>query len=313
MRIGIDIMGGDFGPETTVSGTFLARKEMPEDIEFILFGNKASIIRNCSDNGFDLNGIEIIDSSDDIQMSDHPYKSFFSRKNSSIYLGFQMLKSGKIDGFCSAGNTGAMMIGASQVINSIPGIIRPAIAANLPNQNSDPTVILDVGLNPDSRPDVLYQYGLLGSAYYKSQQNHTEPKVGLINIGLEEEKGNLAVKSAYQLMIDNDDYPFIGNVEPVSLFSEQKANVLVCDGFVGNIILKEAEAFYHLIKSRKISDDFFEMFNFENFGGTPVLGINKPVVVGHGVSNKIAIKNMILHTWEVSKNNLIQNIKEAIQ
>lgn len=313
MRIGIDIMGGDFAPESTVSGAFLARKEIPDDIEFLLFGDKESIIRKCSDNGFDLNGIVIIDTSDDIRMSDHPYKSFFSKKNSSIYKGFQELKSGQIDAFCSAGNTGAMMVGASQIINLIPGIIRPSIAANIPNLSGNPGILLDVGLNPDARPDVLFQYGILGCAYFKSLYQRDDAKVGLINIGTEEDKGNLTAKSTYQLMLENDAYNFIGNVETNTIFYDVQANVLVCDGFVGNIILKEAEGFYRLIKQRNIEDGFFEFFNFENFGGTPVLGINKPVVVGHGISNDIAIKNMILHTWEVTKNNLITNIKEAIQ
>jgi glycerol-3-phosphate acyltransferase PlsX len=313
MRIGIDIMGGDFAPEATVSGTFLARKEIPEDVQFFLFGDEKSIIRKCSDNGFDVNGMEIIHTTEQISMSDHPYKSFISKKDSSIYKGFQYLKSEKIDAFCSAGNTGAMMVGASQVINSIPGIIRPSVAAQLPNINGSNTVILDVGLNPDSRPDVLYQYGKIGSAYYKSLFQKENPGVGLINIGTEEEKGNLAVKSAYQLMNDNNEYDFVGNIETNNIFSNPEANVLVCDGFVGNVIIKEAEAFYGLLKSRKIDDDFFEIFNFEKFGGLPLLGVNKPVVVGHGISNEIAIKNMILHSWEVTRNNLINNIKEAIQ
>lgn len=313
MRIGIDIMGGDFAPEATISGTFLARKEIPDDTELVLFGEKESIIRKCSDNGFDLNRVVVIDSTENISMSDHPYKSFFAKKNSSIYKGFQLLKSGEVDAFCSAGNTGAVMVGASQVINSIPGIIRPAIAVNLPNLNGLPSVLLDIGLNPDSRPDVLFQYGILGAAYFKSQHHVEHPKVGLINIGEEEEKGNLATKSAYQLMMENNEYDFVGNVESDSIFSGSPANVLVCDGFVGNVIIKEAEGFYRLFKRRNIKDDFFELFNFENFGGTPVLGINKPVVVGHGISNDIAIKNMILHTWEVTKNNLVNNIKEAIQ
>ncbi len=313
MRIGIDIMGGDFAPEATVSGSFLARKEIPEDVQFVLLGDKESIIRECSDNGFDLNGMEIIHTSDQISMSDHPYKSFVSKKESSIYKGFQFLKAAKIDAFCSAGNTGAMMVGASQVINSIPGIIRPAVAAQLPNFNGSNSIILDVGLNPDSRPDVLYQYGMIGSAYYKSLYQKDNPGVGLINIGKEEEKGNLAVRSAYQLMNENDEYDFVGNIETNDIFSNTDANVLVCDGFVGNVIIKEAEAFYGLLKNRNIQDDFFEIFNFENFGGLPLLGINKPVIIGHGISNEIAIKNMILHSWEVTKNNLINNIIEAIQ
>ncbi|MCK4920823.1 MAG: phosphate acyltransferase [Bacteroidales bacterium] len=308
MRIGIDIMGGDYAPEATVSGAILALKEIPDNIELILFGEKESIIRS-SDSGFDFSGMEIVETSESITMSDHPYKAFFSKKKSSIYKGFQQLRSGKIDAFCSAGNTGAMMIGATQIINVIPGIIRPSIAARIPNMSGRPLILLDVGLNPDSRPDVLYQYGVIGKIYAKSLFKIEDPKIGLVNIGVEEEKGNLASKAAYQLMKDEIDFNFVGNVEANEIFTDPRCNVLVSDGFVGNVLLKEAEGFYKLIKSRNINDDFFELFNFENFGGTPILGVCKPVVVGHGISNDVAIKNMILHTWEVLKSNLVENLK----
>ena len=311
MRIGIDIKGGDFAPESTIAGVRLALKEIPDDTQLVLFGENESIIRS-PDNGFDLSKVDVVEASESILMSDHPYKAFFSKKNSSIYKGFQQLKSGEIDAFCSAGNTGAMMIGATQVINVIPKIIRPSISATIPNLAGTPLILLDVGLNPDSRPDVLYQYGIIGKIYAESLFKIKNPKVGLVNIGSEEEKGNLTTKAAYQLMKDSDDFNFVGNVEANDIFSDPGVNVLVCDGFVGNVILKEAEGFYKLIKSRNLSDDFFELFNFENFGGTPILGVCKPVVVGHGISNDMAIKNMILHTYEVLKSELVNNIKATI-
>jgi len=306
-------MGGDFAPESTISGSYLARKELPEDLELVLFGNRESIIRFCENNGFDINRVSIFHCSDQIQMSDNPYKAFFTKKDSGIYQGFRELKAGNIDGFCSAGNTGAMMIGATQVINSIPGIIRPAIAAEVPNLTGKHSVLLDVGINPDSRPDVLYQYGILGRAYSMSLNGVLDPRVGLINIGKEEEKGNLTSKSAFQLMIDSSDFTFAGNIEGHEILTDPSADVLVCDGFIGNIILKQTESFYQVIKNRKIDDDFFEMFNFENFGGTAILGVNKPIVVGHGISNDKAIKNMVIHTWKVVKKNLVNYIKEALK
>ena len=313
MRIGIDIMGGDFAPEAAVLGAFMARRNIPEDTEFVLFGDKESIIRISGDNGFDVHNVTIVPTSEMILMSDHPYKSFVTKRNSSIVTAFKYLRNNEIDALCSAGNTGAMMIGASQIINSIPGIIRPAIAANLPNLSGQSTILLDVGINPDSKPDVLYQYGILGKAYALSVNKVEDPRIALVNIGSEEEKGNLVAKSAFQLMKESKDFNFIGNVEANEFFTDPRADALICDGFIGNIILKEAEGFYKLLKSRKINDDFFEFFNFENFGGTPILGVNKPVVVGHGVSNGTAIKNMILHTWEVLRNDLISNIKVAIE
>jgi glycerol-3-phosphate acyltransferase PlsX len=313
MRIGVDIMGGDFAPQTTVQGSFLARDQIPDDIELVLIGDRESIIQIAEDNGFDVNKVSIVHSSETILMNDHPYKAFSTKSDSSIVKGFRMLKAGEIDAFCSAGNTGAMLIGASKVITPIPGIIRPAITAIMPNLFGTPNVILDVGINPDSRPDVLYQYGILGSIYSKALYNIMQPRVGLVNLGSEDEKGNLVTKAAFQLMKESKDFNFVGNVEGNEFFKNQKTEVLVCDGFVGNIILKQAEGFYHLVKERGIADEFFEEFNFENFGGTPVLGINKPVIVGHGISNGIAIKNMILNSWTVCKSNLINNIKAALE
>jgi phosphate acyltransferase len=313
MRIGVDIMGGDFAPQTTVQGSFLARDQIPDDIELVLIGDRESIIQIAEDNGFDVNKVSIVHSSESILMNDHPYKAFTTKSDSSIVKGFRMLKAGEIDAFCSAGNTGAMLIGASKVITPIPGIIRPAITAIMPNLSGTPNVILDVGINPDSRPDVLYQYGILGSIYSKALYNIPQPRIGLVNLGSEDEKGNLVTKAAFQLMKESKDFNFVGNVEGNEFFKNQKTEVLVCDGFVGNIILKQAEGFYHLVKERGIADEFFEEFNFENFGGTPVLGINKPVIVGHGISNDIAIKNMILNSWTVCKSNLINNIKAALE
>lgn len=313
MRIGVDIMGGDFAPLATVKGSFLALEQNKLDFELILFGDSESIIRVAKDNGFDINDrIEIVHCSETISMNEQPYKAFSRKNDSGIVKGFRWLKSGKIDAFCSAGSTGAVMIGAIQVVNSIPGIIRPAVAAIIPNLDGVPSILLDVGLNPDSRPDVLYQYGLLGSAYATAINKIKNPRVALINIGSEEEKGNLITKSAYQLMRDSSDFSFFGNVEGMDLFYNSAAEVLVCDGFVGNVILKEAEGFYRLIKKRGIEDEFFEMFNFEHFGGTPILGVNKPVVVGHGISGEKAIKNMILQAVEVAKSNLTEIIKSSL-
>jgi glycerol-3-phosphate acyltransferase PlsX len=183
----------------------------------------------------------------------------------------------------------------------------------LPTDSDTPSIILDVGINPDTRPDVLYQYGILGSLYAKHILEIENPRVALLNIGSEEEKGNLLVKAAFTVFKESKEFNFIGNIEGHDLFSNEKADVIVCDGFVGNIVLKEAEAFYHLIKKRGINDRFFEKFNFENHGGTPILGVNSAAIIGHGISNDIAIKNMILHTLHVVKAGLIEKIKDAFK
>ncbi len=313
MRVGIDIMGGDFAPVSTIVGASLAHGEVSDSIEIILFGDKELINRTAEENNVEIGNMKIVHCSETIAMNDQPYKAFSKKIDSGIVKGFRKLKSGEIDAFCSAGSTGAVMIGAIQVINLIPGIIRPAVAAVIPNLEGFPSILLDVGLNPDCRPDVLCQYGILGAAYSESIFNVTNPRVGLINIGREEEKGSLIVKSAYHLMKDSSDFNFVGNVEGVDLFYNSASEVLVCDGFIGNVILKEAEGFYRLLRKKKIYDEFFETFNYEHFGGTPVLGINKPVLVGHGISSPLAIKNMILQAVKVTGSDITDKIKTALE
>ncbi|MDF1571530.1 MAG: phosphate acyltransferase PlsX [Bacteroidales bacterium] len=312
MRIGIDIMGGDFSPGAAIEGSLLARKELPSDVEIILIGDRECIEKHAAENACDLSVFEIIHTSDWLRMGDHPLKALKKTPGASIFLGQRLLKNKKIDGFCSAGNTGAMLVGAMQIVTPIPGVIRPAISAMIPNFEGPDSVLLDVGLNPDARPDVLYQYGILGSLYARLVNEIPNPRVALLNIGEEEEKGNLVTRSTWQLMDDSSDFNFIGNMEANALFLRAETDVLVCDGFVGNIVLKEAEAFYRLISSRKVCNGYFEMFNFENFGGTPVLGVKAPLVIGHGISNNKAVKNMIIQTRNVVESGLVNNITETL-
>ncbi len=312
MRIGIDIHGGDYAPEVTVKGSIEAVKYLSADDKLVLIGDSADAERICKENNFDSAVFEIVHTEEKISMGEHPAKAFTRKTNASIVLGFGLLSQDKIDAFASAGNTGAMLVGAMQVVKSIPGVIRPSITATIPRLSDKPTLLLDVGINPDCKPDVLYQYAILGSLYAEHVLNINKPKVGLLNIGSEEEKGNLLAKTTFQAMKDTTEFNFIGNVEGSDFFSEN-VDVVVCDGFVGNVILKTAESVYRLIKQRNITDDFFEKFNFENYGGTPVLGVNKPVIIGHGVSNEKAIKNMILHTREVVQSNLLDKIKRAFK
>jgi glycerol-3-phosphate acyltransferase PlsX len=312
MRIGIDIMGGDYSPGAAIEGSLLAREELSSDVEMILIGDRERIEPYATEKAHDLSSFEIIHTAEWLRMGDHPLKSLKRTPGASIFLGQRLLKNKELDGFCSAGNTGAMLVGAMQIITPIPGVIRPAISAMIPNHEGPDSVLLDVGLNPDARPDVLYQYGILGSLYARLVNEISEPRVALLNIGEEEEKGNLVARSTYQLMDDSDDFQFIGNMEANGLFLSSETDVLVCDGFVGNIVLKEAEAFYRLISSRNICNGYFEMFNFENFGGTPVLGVKAPLVIGHGISNDKAVKNMIIQTRNVIESELVNNIAETL-
>jgi glycerol-3-phosphate acyltransferase PlsX len=223
-----------------------------------------------------------------------------------------MLKNNEIDGFCSAGNTGAMLVGASYTVNVIPGVIRPALALIVPSTDNRHSVMLDVGLNLDSKPDVLLQYGILGSIFAEYVLEIKNPVVKLLNIGEEESKGTPSIKAAYELMRDHPQLNFKGNIEANGLFRETMPDVIVCDGFVGNVILKQTEAFHHIYKSRNLKDSYFDSLDFENIGGTPIVGINANVVIGHGISKRKAIMSMILQTSAVVHANLAQKIKEAI-
>jgi glycerol-3-phosphate acyltransferase PlsX len=312
MRIGIDMMGGDYAPGSVIRGAILARESLPVDTEVILIGKQDLFTRYSEENQLDVSGLSIMHADDSVGMEEHPLKAFKEKPKAGLYLGQRLLADGSLDGFCSAGNTGAMMVGAMQIITSIPGIIRPAIAASIPNVEGTQSVILDVGLNPDARPDVLYQYGSIGTIYSNLVHGIEEPTVALLNVGLEENKGNLVTRSAYQLMKESSTYNFIGNIEANEMFVSTRADVIVTDGFIGNIMLKQAEAFYKVVSLKSVGNGYFELFNFENFGGTPVLGVNAPLVIGHGISNDKAIKNMLLHTAEVIGAGLVKRIKEEL-
>lgn len=310
MRIGLDIMGGDHAPEVTVAGAIGAYPELAPDTKLVLIGDQKAILDLCRKEHFDASVFEIVDAPETIGMGDHPAKAFAQKTNSSINIGYGMLSKGLIDGFASAGSTGAMMVGAMYTVKQIPGVLRPAISTFPPRLDGKLNVLLDVGLNPDCKPDVLYQYGILGSLYAEFVHEIKNPKVALLNIGEEEEKGDLLSKSAYALMKGTSQFNFIGNVEGRDLFTD-KADVIVCNGFVGNVVLKEAEAFYFMFKNLGLSHSFFDKINPDNHGGTPILGINANVIVGHGSSNSRAIKTMVLLTEKVIHADLPRHIKNS--
>ncbi len=312
MKIGLDAMGGDFAPDATVEGAVDALARLHQGDRLVLIGDNLRIREKLASLNVEPSLFDIVPASQVIEMHDHPAKAFSQKKDSSIAVGFGMLKSGMIDGFASAGNTGAMLVGASYTVNVIPGVFRPALIALIPNVNGKSSIILDVGINPDSKPDVLLQYGMLGTVYARHVLGIKEPSVGLLNIGEEESKGSSAVKAAYELLRESSDLLFRGNIEGHHLFTDEMTDVIVCDGFVGNVVLKMAEKFYTVARSKGIKDSFFERLNFEVVGGTPVVGINENVVVGHGISNRTAIMNMILQTRDVVHADLARKIKEAI-
>jgi len=310
MKIGLDIMGGDFAPDTTVAGAILAEKELSSDVSLVLIGREDEISTRLE--GHDSSQFEIVHADEVIEMADSPTKALSQKRNSGIALGFKMLREGELNGFASTGNSGAMLVGAMRSVGAIPGIYRPCAVTPVPKMNGSVTILLDVGINADCKPDVLYQFAILGSLYAECVYNVVSPKVGLLNIGEEEGKGNLLTQSTHTMMKGTNDFNFVGNVEGRDIFSEE-VDVIVCDGFTGNVVLKEIEAFYDIIKKRGISDEYLDQFNYENYGGTPFLGINAPVVIGHGASNDIAVKNMIMLTKEIIESQISDRIKEVFR
>ena len=311
MKIGLDVMGGDYAPKATIAGAIMASKELGTSDRIVLIGDEQTIYQQLEEENVNPEEFDIIHASQAIGMGEHPLKAFKSKPDSSINIGFSLLKAKEIDAFSGAGNSGAMLVGATYSLKPIPGVIRPCTAAILPKQNGGITILLDIGTNPDPKPDVMYQFGILGSLYAEFIHDIKNPKVGLLNIGAEEEKGNLLTQSAHQLMKGTNDFNFIGNVESRDLLND-KADVIVCDGFTGNIVLKQLESMYRVLIKRGLLDDYIERFNYENTGGSPVLGINSSVVLGHGISSPIAIKNMLLLSKEISYADLFEKISQTL-
>ena len=312
MKIGLDVLGGDFAPKATIHGAIMAQKELPDTDQIVLIGDRERIVAFLKEENVRPDRFEIVDAPDLIEMDEQPTKALVNKPNSSISVGFRMLKHKEIQSFASAGSSGAMMVGSIFSVNTIQGIIRPSAPAFIPKENGGSSVLIDVGTNPDAKPDVMYQFGILGSLFAEHVFHVKKPRVGLLNIGAEEKKGSLTTQSAFQLMKDSKDFHFVGNVEGRELFRDN-VDVIVCDGFVGNIVLKQVEAMYRVLVKRGIKDSYLDRFNYETYGGTPILGVNSTVIVGHGISNGNAIRKMILMAKEVHDAKLAQKIKHALE
>jgi glycerol-3-phosphate acyltransferase PlsX len=312
MKIGLDIMGGDFAPKNCLDGAIMALDLLPSDVKIVLIGDSEKAKSYLKEQGVSEDKFEFVHSTDVIEMGEHPTKALAQKPQSSISIGFKLLKENELQCFASAGNTGAMLVGAMFSVKAVPGVIRPCITSIVPKENGGFGIILDVGTNADCKPDVLYQFAILGSVFAKEVYKIKNPKVGLLNIGEEPEKGNLVAQAAHSLMKDSKDFNFIGNVEGSEVF-EDKADVIVCEGFAGNVFLKTAEAFYSIIKKRNRSDDYFDKFNYELYGGTPILGINSNVMIAHGKSTPLAFKNMMILSKDIVEANLNEKIKTVFQ
>ncbi len=311
IRVGIDMMGGDFAPEEALKGVAHFLESDDHAVHIVMFGDSHLIDEHLSALQLPADGYTLVHTSQSIDMHEHPTKALKEKPDSSIAVGFQQLAQGNIDAFISAGNTGAMMVGAMFSIKAIEGILRPTIGAYLPREDGSLGLLLDVGLNADCKPEHLNQFAILGSLYAEHILNIKSPKVGLVNIGEEEGKGNLLAQATYPLLKSNELIHFIGNVEGRDLLIN-KADVMVCEGFTGNVVLKMAESIHDIIKRRNIQDEYFDRFDFEAHGGVPVLGVAKPVIIGHGISHHTSFKNMLRIATKMVESDLNGKIKESL-
>lgn len=286
------MMGGDFAPLEAVKGVlqYLSGHNIPATL--VLLGDQPQLEKLLAEHKVPVQQIKIVHAPQVIDMHDQPTKALKEKQQSSIAVGFQLLASGKTDAFISAGNTGAMLVGALFSIKALEGVMRPTISSIIPKANGGTGLLLDVGLNADCKPEQLNQFAMMGSVYAQLILGIDNPRVGLINVGEEEGKGNLLTQATYPILKENPDINFIGNIEGRDVLMD-KADVMVCEGFTGNIILKLAESLYGITQRKEIKHKYFERFNFENYGGTPVLGVAKPVIIGHGISHAKAFMNMI--------------------
>lgn len=305
------MMGGDFAPLEAVKGA-AEYLQLHENVHIVMIGDNTLIKDHLKTHPIDGEAYSIIPTTQVIEMHEHPTKAFKEKQDSSIAVGFHLLASGKIDAFISAGNTGAMMVGALFSIKTIEGITRPTIGAYIPREDGSLGLLLDVGLNADCKPENLNQFAILGSLFAEHILNVKNPKVGLVNIGEEEGKGNILAQAAYPLLKENEQINFTGNIEGRDILID-KADVMVCEGFTGNVVLKMAESVYDIVKRRQIKDEHFNRFNFESYGGVPVLGVSKPVIIGHGISEKTAFKNMIDIARKMKTTDLTGKITESFK
>jgi glycerol-3-phosphate acyltransferase PlsX len=312
MNIAIDVMGGDYAPEAVVDGILLAISNLAPEETILAVGPADTINTLLADRGYTGSQIRVINAEQVIEMGEHPTRALSQKPNSSIGIGFALLKDGKADIFASAGNTGAMMVGSLFSVKTIEGIQRPAIAGFIPQTDGTHAVMLDIGANADCKPEMLEQWAVLGSAYAAATRGIESPRVGLLNIGEEEQKGSILTQATYALLKANDKLNFVGNLEGKDVF-RGKADVIVTDGFTGNIVLKMGESIYNIMKEQGMVNEFVDRTNYENYGGSPIIGINGNVIIAHGASSPTAIMNMIKLCQNIVKSNVCQKIKAAIE
>lgn len=327
MVIAVDGMGGDFSPNAAVEGSVLAVNEY--DIDIIITGNENLIKSELGKYKYNKNKIKILNATEVISPMEHPVMAIRKKKDSSLSKALMLVKTGEADGVVSGGSTGAFMAGALFIVGRIKGIDRPALAPVMPGKNGA-FMVIDCGANVDCKPKNLLQFGLMGKIYFENILNINNPKVGLINIGAEEEKGNELTKASYKLLKETN-FNFIGNVEPRDI-ALGDVSVLVCDGFTGNTVLKMYEGvsstIFQLLKEEIMStfrtklggillkpvfSKFKKRFDYKEYGGAPFLGVNGVCIKAHGSSDAKAFKNAIKAAINICENKIVEKIKQEIE
>ncbi|MBI2403156.1 MAG: phosphate acyltransferase PlsX [Gemmatimonadetes bacterium] len=318
MRIALDAMGGDFAPDVPVEGALAAADELPRSSEILLVGRQTEIEETLAKHGAQADRFQIVDAPDVVGMGEKPLAAVRGKPKSSIGIGLGLQKRGGADGFISAGNTGAVMAASTILLGLHPGVQRPAIGTLFPT-GSEPVLVLDGGANVDCSPRELQGFAYIGAVYARDVLGRSNPTVGLLNIGEEEEKGSAAVKEAYALLKHSTHFQFIGNVEGRDIL-RGACDVVVCDGFVGNVVLKFYESVARLVHGlldREVGRDVleapamqrvFKVLDYSEYGGAPLLGIRGVSIICHGSSPPRAIKNAIRVAMQSVQSHLSQHI-----
>ena len=328
LRIVLDAMGGDFAPANEVAGALEALRQAKNEFEVILVGKEQEIRAELKKRDTEGLAFSVVNADDIITMDDSPTASVKQKKNSSLAVGMQLHKEGNAEAFASVGNTGAALSASTLILGRIKGVSRPTIASFFPSERGV-CLLVDAGTNVDCRAQHLYEFAVMGSIYAKQVLHYDNPTVGLLNVGEEKTKGTEAVLQAHRLL-ESSSLNFIGNIEGRDIL-KGKAQVMVCDGFVGNVVLKFGESVPSFLKvklkeyaaggllrklligaARGALRAALKDMDYEQYGGVPVLGVNGVSIVGHGSSSPKAIKNMILKGVEVAKTQLNTHIEQAI-
>jgi len=330
-KVVLDAMGSDHAPHAEIDGALAATRDF--GVGVILVGQPHKVepeLRRCGWRGDGDHGIELVEAAEVIAMDEAVANAVRRKKKSSLRIGSKLVIEGRADGFVSAGNTGAVMATAKMVIGTLPGVDRPALAAMIPTKAAKPTLLLDVGANSECKPYHLAQFAIMGDAYSRSVLGTVRPSVGLMSIGEEEAKGNDLTKEAFPLLRQLSDINFVGNVEGRDVFSGM-VDVIVTDGFTGNVMLKLSEglteATLAMLKKELMATavtkagamlakpafrNIKKRLDYTEYGGAPLLGVNRIVVIGHGRSNAKAIRNAIRSVKEFSEHRTSERIEKGI-